>query len=268
MSPPLPLWSCLDEVMQRCLGYERCALVLDFDGTLAPIVPDPEAACLSPAMQALLGDLARQRRYRLAIVSGRALGDLRRRIPGNGWYLAGNHGLEIDGPGGRYDHPEAQRVRPEMMTLAHELRCDLVHIPGVFVEDKGVTLSVHYRQVPAAYIPQVRDSVVKRTGPAVEAGVLALRAGKAVIEIRPNVAWGKGEALRWIVERLDQDVPTARMLALYLGDDETDEDAFRAIASSGIGIVVGGDRSQSAAQYYVQSVDEVERFLRVLHECG
>jgi len=266
MSRPLPLWSHLDEVMQRCLGHACCAVLLDFDGTLAPIVPEPDAARPSPGMQMLLDTLARHPRYRLAIVSGRALDDLRRRVSGNDWYLAGNHGMEIEGPGGRFDHPEARRARPRIMALAQDLRGDLGHIPGAFVEDKGMTLSVHYRQVPAAYVSQVTDSVLKCTGPTVEAGILTLRAGKAVIEIRPNVPWDKGEAVRWIVERLSQEGAVGPLLSLYVGDDETDEDAFRAVASSGIGIVVGHDRSYSAAHYYVQSVDEVERFLRVLHE--
>jgi trehalose 6-phosphate phosphatase len=264
MSPPLPLWSYLEGVLQRCRSHDCCALLLDFDGTLTPIVPHPEAAHLSPTMQELLGALAAYPSYRVAIVSGRALADLQPRIAASGLYLAGNHGLEIEGPGGRYDHPEAQRLRPQMTALAHDLRADLAEIPQALVEDKGVTLSVHYRQVPASFVPEVRARLLKRTGRALEAGVLALRTGKAVLEIRPSVPWGKGEAVHWIVERLYQDMPGAHMLALYLGDDDTDEDAFRAIASSGIGIVVGRDRLHSAAPYYVQSVEEVERFLSTL----
>jgi trehalose 6-phosphate phosphatase len=264
MSPPLPLWNCLQEVMQRCLEHERCALLLDFDGTLAPIVSDPAAACPSPSMRAVLEVLARHPRYRLALISGRGLADLRRRIGDEGWYLAGNHGLEIEGPAGRYDHPEALRLRPQMTALRHELQAALAQIPGAIVEDKGLTLSVHYRQVPVARVPEVKRQVEHYTRPALESGVLVLRAGKAVLEIRPNVAWGKGEAVRWIIERLRQYPPTTSVLALYLGDDETDEDAFRALPPSGIGIVVGSDRPHSAARYCVDSVDDVERFLGLL----
>lgn len=260
------LWSYLDEVLQRCLSHEPCALLFDYDGTLTPIVLHPDAARLSPTMQALLGALAAHPRYRVAIVSGRALDDLRGRVTGNGLYLAGNHGLEIEGPAGRYDYPEVQWLRPQIKALTHDLQRDLAEIPGALVEDKGVTLSVHYRQVPGALVPQVRDRLLQRAGPAIEAGVLTLRTGKAVLEVRPNVPWDKGEAVRWIVGRLQQDMPAARMLALYLGDDDTDEDAFRALASSGIGVLVGGGRPHSAAHYYVQSVEEVERFLRLLSE--
>jgi trehalose 6-phosphate phosphatase len=265
MSPPLPLWSYLEAVLQRCLSHERCALLCDYDGTLTPIVPHPDDAYLSPRMQELLGALAAHPRYRVAIVSGRALDDLRGRVTGHGLYLAGNHGLEIEGPGGPYDYPEMQRLRPQMKALAYDLRRDLAAIPGVLVEDKGVTLSVHYRRVPAALVPQIRERLLQRAGPAVEDGVLTLRTGKAVLEVRPNVPWDKGEAVRWIVGDLQQDMLAARVLALYVGDDDTDEDAFRALARSGLGVVVG-DRPHSAAHYYVQSVEEVERFLGVLSE--
>jgi trehalose 6-phosphate phosphatase len=216
--------------------------------------------------QELLRALAAHPRYRVGIVSGRALDDLRGRIAGHGLYLAGNHGLEIEGVGGRYDYPAVRPLRPMMAALTHDLKRELAEIPGVLVEDKGLTLSVHYRQVPTAFVPRVRERLLEHARPGIEAGVFTLRTGKAVLEVRPNVPWDKGEAVRWMVERWHREMPGSRLLALYLGDDDTDEDAFRAIASSGIGIVVGGERHCSAAHYYVQSVEEVGRFLRILCE--
>jgi trehalose-phosphatase len=153
-----------------------------------------------------------------------------------------------------------------MQALTQALQRDLAEIPGVLIEDKGLTLSVHYRGVPAASAPLVKERLFARAGPAVEAGLLALRTGKAVLEVRPCVPWGKGEALRWIVQRLRQDMPTASLLAIYVGDDDTDEDAFHVLAPTDVGIVVGSDRHYSGATYYVESVEEVERFLRCLRE--
>jgi trehalose-phosphatase len=239
-------------------------LLLDYDGTLTPIVPHPDAARLSPTLQALLSALAAHPRYRVAIVSGRTLADLQARVTGNEFYLAGNHGLEIEWPGGRYEYPGVQSLRPQIHALAQALWQDLTELPGIFIEDKGVTLSVHYRRVPAACVPMVKERLLARAGPAVAAGVFTLRTGKAVLEVRPHVPWDKGEAVRWIVDRLRQDMPTANVLAIYLGDDETDEDAFHVLAATGIGIVVASDRPHSAAQYYVESVEAVERFLGVL----
>jgi trehalose 6-phosphate phosphatase len=241
-------------------------LLLDYDGTLAPIVPHPDAACLSPTMQDVLSALAKHPRYRVAIVSGRTLDDLRRRVPGNGLSLAGNHGLEIEGVGGRYEYPEVQRWRPQIHALVQALQRDLAQIPGAFIEDKGVTLSVHYRGVPEAWVTTVKERLRARVGPALAAGVFTLRTGKAVLEVRPDVPWNKGMAVGWMVDRLRQEMSTGNVLAIYLGDDDTDEDVFRVLASSGIGIVVGSNRRGSAAHYWVESVEEVERFLRVLRE--
>jgi trehalose 6-phosphate phosphatase len=241
-------------------------LLLDYDGTLTPIVSHPDAARLSPTMAELVSRLAKHPRYRVAVVSGRAVDDLRRRVAGNGLSLAGNHGLEIEGPDGRYEYPEVQRVRPHIRALAEALRRDLAEIPGALIEDKGVTLSVHYRGVPETWVRTVQERLEERIRPAVEAGVVQLRPGKAVFEVRPHVPWDKGEAVRWMVDRLRQDLPPTGVLAIYLGDDETDEDAFRVLASTGIGIVVGSNRQHSAAHYWVESVEEVERFLRALHE--
>ena len=262
----MPLWYHLDAVLQRCRTHERCVLLLDYDGTLTPIVNDPDAARLNPTMQRLLDTLAQHPCYRLAVVSGRALADLRTRVRGSKLYLAGNHGLEIEGPGMRYDHPAVQRLRPELDAVAEALRHDLRGIPGAWVEHKGYTLSVHVRRVPATLVPEVRARLFHRAGPVVERGLLALRTGKAVLEVRPCVKWDKGEAVRWIVARVRLEKPDASLGVIYIGDDDSDEDAFSTLGSTDVGIVVGSDRSHSAAPYYVESVEQTERFLTILSE--
>jgi trehalose 6-phosphate phosphatase len=264
MSRPLPLWQHLEPVLQRCRAHERCALFLDYDGTLTPIVEDPEAARLSPAVHHVLRTLVRHPRYWVAIVSGRSLADLRGRVAEEGLYLAGNHGLEIEGPSMRFDHPEGRRLSPHLKALRHALQRDLHEIAGAWVEDKGLSLSVHYRRVPEDLVPEVQERVRRRVAPAVEAGLCVLRSGKAVLEVRPHVPWHKGEAVRWILTQLRRQDPAAGVLPLYLGDDDTDEDAFRALGSEGIGIVVGRDRLHSTAPYYLPAVEDTARFLRIL----
>jgi trehalose 6-phosphate phosphatase len=264
MSSPLFLWHHLKQLTQHCIGHDRCVLFLDYDGTLAPIVEDPAAARMALTTQDVLAALARHPRYRLAVVSGRALADLRTRLCGNGLMLAGNHGLEITGPGICFQHPEAWQQRPELDALVQAMTGDLDAIPGAWVEDKGLTVSVHFRRVPADRVPEVKAHVLKRVAPSIDAGRLALRTGKAVLEIRPRVQWTKGEAVSWILERIRGENPAASVLALYIGDDDTDEDAFRTLASTGVGIVVGPDRHGSAARFYVESTAEVERLLTVL----
>ena len=202
MSSPLLLWNHLETLIQRCIVHECCVLFLDYDGTLAPIVEDPAAAQMAPAMQHALTALAQHPRYRVGIVSGRALADLRTRVEGKGLYLAGNHGLEIEGPGISYQHPEAWWLRPELDALAQAMNSDLEAIPGAWVEDKGLTLSMHFRRVSAASVPEVKARLIKHVAPGIDAGLLALRTGKAVLEIRPRVEWSKGEAVSWILEQI------------------------------------------------------------------
>jgi trehalose-phosphatase len=217
-------------------------------------------------MQQVLHALTRHQQYRVAIVSGRSLADLRQRVPVQAMYLAGNHGLEIDGPVGHFVHPQAQRLRPQFAELRQALQRDLEEIPGVLVEDKGLTLSVHFRRVPEALVPEVNSRVMRGVAPAIDAGLCVLRTGKAVFEVRPRMPWDKGEAVRWVLARLRLETPSARVLPLYLGDDETDEDAFRILAADGIGIVVGRDRSPSMAHYYLDSTEDAVQFLSILSE--
>jgi trehalose 6-phosphate phosphatase len=239
-------------------------LLLDYDGTLTPIVTDPAAAYLSPAMRQILTALVHHPRYQVAMVSGRALADLRERAEGLALYLAGNHGLEIAGPEIAYSHPEAVQLQPQLRTLAQDLQQELETIPGAWVEDKGLTLTVHTREVPTAYIPLVQRRVLRLLRSALEARALALRTGKAVLEVRPAIKWDKGGALRWIVDHMCLSQSASGMFPVYIGDDETDEDAFQALGTAGLGILVGCDRLSSAAHYYVESVEQTMQFLAML----
>src|SRR5437879_10613404 len=111
--------------------------------------------------------------------------------------MAGNRGLQIAGPEIEYWHTEAVRLQPQLRTLAQELQQELETIPGAWVEDKGLTLTVHKREVPTAYVPLVQRRVLRCIGPALEARALVLRTGKAVLETRPGSTWGKGRGRRW-----------------------------------------------------------------------
>ena len=241
-------------------------MLLDYDGTLTPLMTDPTAACLSPATRQVLAALLHHPRYQVAIVSGRALTDLQARVAGLTRYLAGNHGLEIAAPGMAYCHPEAVQLQPQVRALAEVLQYNLETIPGAWVEEKGLTLTVHMREVPTPYVPLVQRRVVRLLRPALEDRVCVLRTGKAVVEVRPAVKWDKGEAVRWIVEHMRQGRPATDVFPVYIGDDETDEDAFRALGTAGLGILVGSERLSSAAHYCVESVEQTTQFLAVL--CG
>lgn len=250
-----PLPDLLDraEAVRALLATGRPALVaLDFDGTLTEIVDDPAAPRLTPERRAILARLPSPRRV-LAIVSGRALDDVRERVGLDDVVYVGNHGIEIEGPG-------IEGSRAEAEGIARRLSAVLAEIPerrGVFVEDKrlGATVHVRPRDDPALHEEVGHDlrDLVERSG-------FLLRPGKASWEIRPSEARDKGEAL----ERLLDHVPGARIeTSMYVGDDTTDEDAFRALAA-GITARVGSPDADTAADAYLPDPEAVYRLLEAI----
>jgi trehalose 6-phosphate phosphatase len=210
-------------------------VLLDFDGTLAPIVERPELAAMPETTRAAVERLRTANGVTIAVVSGRGLADARDRAAIPGVAYAGNHGMEIEGPGIRRVHEEAARTRPLLEAVAARLRGELEAVPDAIVEDKGLTLSIHYRLVSASDVGRVEQAV-----DAAVAGHDGLRVtrGKKVLEIRPRVDWHKGRAVEFL---LDHIAPPADAPILYFGDDTTDEDAFRALRGwpGGEGIFVG-----------------------------
>jgi trehalose 6-phosphate phosphatase len=233
-------------------------LCLDFDGTLAPIVPDPGDAQMPDETRGVLEALAARRGVTLAVVSGRSLADLQSRV-GLDVILAGNHGLEIAAKGSELRNPNAAKWQ----SLLHQICADLARrigaIPGALIEDKGLTASVHYRNVARADFARLAEMVCAAVEPA--SSHFFLRRGKKVFEILPRVRWHKGTAVRWIRERLRTRV-TGDISVAYIGDDITDEFAFREL-SSGITIRVGKETS-TAARFCVRDTGEVLKFLKWL----
>jgi trehalose 6-phosphate phosphatase len=204
----------------------RLVLLLDFDGTLAPIVDRPELAAMAEGTRAALDRLMAMEGVAVAVVSGRGLADVRERAAIPDIAYAGNHGMEIEGAGLHRMHPEAAAARPELETVAAIIEPALEGIDGAFLEDKGLTLSIHYRLAPD-HAEEVREIVLEAAGGRPELEVFE---GKMIVEVRPRVEWHKGKAVLFL---LDQMRPPQHAPVLYLGDDRTDEDAFREMESWG-----------------------------------
>lgn len=234
-------------------------LLMDYDGTLTPIVERPEEAIIPTDMKRHLLQLSK--RYPIAIISGRALKDIRKLVGLRKIYYAGNHGLEISGPSLRLVRPEAEKVAPTVSEICNDLMVKLGHIDGVIVEDKGLTASIHHRLVAPGKLGELKRIFTKTTRPHLRAGRVKIARGKKVLEIRPNINWGKGKAVLWIIEALK---PKGEALPIYLGDDETDEDAFRALRGRGMTILVSKTPRKSNAEYFLRDVGEVKVFLRKL----
>ncbi len=244
----------------RLQSKARVLLLFDYDGTLTPIVSRPEDALLSGKVAGLLGVLATQPRYVVGIVSGRSLDDLRILADVPGIVHAGNHGMEIRGNGWEFVHPGAVAAKEVLNQSASELRESLGHIPGVLVEHKGLTLSVHFRAVDDSRVDDVYSTVREITARRVAGGELRLTHGKKVVEVRPDISWDKGKAIETIWRECG-DCP----FPVYFGDDLTDEDGFRAVQDlGGMAVFVGSPRQGTVALHQLESPEEVEETLLLL----
>jgi trehalose 6-phosphate phosphatase len=256
------VWS---NVAHRLKSADHILLLTDYDGTLTPIVDKPESAVLFNETRKLLRTLTKNRRYTVGIVSGRALPDLKSKVGLERIIYAGNHGLEIEGFGSSFLEPIAEEMRPFLKMLNQALSATFRGIKGVFVEDKGLTLSVHYRMVDGSEEERVRGAFERITDPLHLTGRIRITRGKKVYEIRPPVDWDKGKAIGWLITRFRESRGKGGTLPIYLGDDLTDEDGFEVIEkNNGISVFVGGDNSQSVARYFLKSPEEVSEFLKML----
>ena len=240
-------------ILSRLPDAPRILLGLDFDGTLAPLAAEPALAALPASTRATLQSLAARAQVSLAIVSGRSLADVRGRVDLSGIIYAGNHGLEIDGPTVRFVDVEAAATGSVLQQVASDLAERLAGIAGALIEDKSLTLSIHYRLVA----PQEREAVYRAVQDALAAAsaMLFLTKGDMVYEVRPHLRWNKGAALRWIQQQLG----IAETVVIYAGDDATDEDAFAALKDA-ITIKVGR-KGETAARYVLSNPDDVGAFL-------
>ncbi|MDP8235734.1 MAG: trehalose-phosphatase [Candidatus Erginobacter occultus] len=257
------LFSDWDGVAARLAGAGQVLLCLDYDGTLSPIVRRPAAARLAGSTREILRRLAGSERVTLAVISGRGLEDVRNRVGLKGVIYAGNHGLEIRGPDLEYLNPSARRARPALRAAAKKLVRQLVAIEGAEVEDKGLTLSVHYRRVRPPDRDLVRDTVFQVIAPARSRRAVRVGEGKMVIEIRPPTPWNKGNAVN-LLRREAGKSGEGKPLPVYVGDDRTDEDAFKVLKGKGITIKVGPPGVETLARYRLAGVGEVKEFLRRL----
>ncbi len=250
---PTPLWTDhWDSIVSNYIARQRLLVACDFDGTLAPIVPRPGDAALPTEVRGLLRKLQSMPGITVAVISGRSVRDLRMRVGIDGVLYAGNHGLEIDAPGILWASAEARTHRPELSSALAELRSQAGQIPGVIIEDKQLTGTVHWRLVPGDLFETLREiveSVVARYPG------LRLCTGKAIWELRPRVEWNKGSALQSFLTRLNLEPSDA----IYLGDDETDESAFRML-SEGLGLRIG-ESPETAAHYRLRDQEAAVAFL-------
>jgi trehalose 6-phosphate phosphatase len=248
-----------EEIARRLAGRSP-AVFLDYDGTLSPIAPRPELATLPEPTREILRRLAA--RGPVAILSGRGREDVAALVGLDGLTYAGSHGFDIAGPTLRREIGDG--IPERIDRAAARLREELSGIEGALVEPKRFAVAIHYRLARPEDLPRIEQAV-----DAVRAEYPDLRKvpGKKIFELRPDLDWDKGHALLWLlealhVERLDED--GGEVVPLYVGDDVTDEDAFRAIEGRGIGVLVAEEPRETAAAYSLRNPEEVRVFLERL----
>ncbi len=247
-------------ILERLREAKHIFLFLDYDGTLTPIVSHPEEAHLSGEMRGLLLNLKKNPRVHLAIVSGRSIADIRKRVGLKGIYYVGNHGLEIFEPKHGTKRFVPKKVIQEMGRIRNRLNNQLRKVAGVHIEDKGCILAVHYRNADLKWVPSMSMTIKQEMKDSIDS--FCIGQGKFVFEVRPKSAGDKGVAVCELLNRVDQD----GVLPLYIGDDQTDEDAFKVLRRQGITIMVGSP-PLSSARYYVKDPAEVFQFFdRVQNE--
>jgi alpha,alpha-trehalase len=236
---------------------KHLAFFLDYDGTLAPIAARPEEARMPESVRELVWQLACL--CTVAIVSGRDRADVEKRVGLPGLIYAGSHGFDISGPDGlAMQHPEADAYLPDLNNADKVLNHLLKDVEGARLERKSYALAVHYRNVPEAKVAYVKDALYRISH---STDRLVLTTGKKVLELRPALDWHKGKAVGWIMEALHLD--PAKAVPIYLGDDVTDEDAFRFVAGTGVGILVGGRGGPTHAVYRLEDISQVEQLLLI-----
>jgi len=238
------------------LDFPSLLLFFDYDGTLVPLQPKPGMSRLHPHRRTILAEIAR--RHRTAVVSGRSLSDVRSLVGLPRIAFAGNHGLEIQIGRTHWVHPEAEETALLLSQIIKEADFRLKSIPGIHVENKRLTASVHFRQAKLGDEPEIRR-ILRRLVPSGD-GPVRLTEGAKVIEIRPAVDWDKGHAVLFMAALMD---PKAKALPLYFGDDRTDEDAFQALAGRGITVFIGR-KKRTDARYRLPDVGAVWSFIRTL----
>ena len=239
------------------IGERRPAVFLDYDGTLTPIVDDPDAATLPDATRRAIRRLAKL--CPVAIVSGRDRADVATLVGIEDMVVAGSHGFDITGPGWEHQFPPGADAQPSLAAAADQLDAEIGDIPGALVERKRYAVAIHFRRVDPDRVDEIDIAVERAVS---DHDGLRRTAGKMIFELRPDLDWDKGRALEFLLEQLHLDHPD--IVPVYVGDDDTDEDALQVVRHGGLGVIVGDENRPTAAHLRLDDPGETMTFLHRL----
>src|SRR5690554_128304 len=253
---PRPLVFGQNSTIWKKLEEREPLFFLDYDGTLTPIVSRPEDAVISEEMRDTLRQVADA--FTVAIITGRDTQDVKDFIQLDNLIYAGSHGYSISGPGGLFkEHEKGEEIISELDKIEKELEKEFSgKTEGVQVERKRYAIAVHYRNARESDVSIVYDTVKRMLE---KYDGFKQGEGKKVVEVKPDIDWHKGKAVLWILDALGLD-NRDRYLPIFIGDDITDEDAFRTLKDDGLGILVGTHGQETDAHYSLKNVFQVKEF--------
>lgn len=240
------------------LSRPKLLLMTDYDGTLVPIRERPELAVAGPALLKAIKGVLKKPGVKLAVVSGRDAAELKKLLPVEGIFFAGCHGAEIVIPSGeKFTVVDEKMLAPVLEVVAGKALDSIEGRDGFLVERKRASVALHYRLADPAAVPKVLEDFVMSVRPVVTKHNLEFIAGKKVIEVRPKGV-NKGETVKYLT------CVNPGYYPVYVGDDTTDEDAFRAVREKGLGVLVSAYKRLTAASRWLRGPNEVIRFLQML----
>lgn len=244
-----------EEIIERLM--EGAPVVfLDYDGTLTPIVEVPSKAVLSDSMRGTLHRLSMH--CPVVLMSGRSLPDVRRKVGLDTIIYVGSHGFEVLGPWGQYVEDQGESFKSLLDQAEAALRFKIGDIRGALVERRRFSIAVHHKLVDPHDYPRLKAVVehVARRYPELESII-----GKRAFEFRPNMDWHKGRAVKVVIDMIGL---RKNAVPMYIGDDITDEKAFKAIGEGGVTILVTEGPRDSSAQFVLYDFLEVQELLEQL----
>ena len=249
-------------IEKKILNSYSIFLFLDYDGTLVPFKHKPTEVTTPEKIKKIIRQLIKNPKLQIIIVTGRTLHDIQNLLNLKGLSFIALHGLYIKtSNGSQFNWKSADQTRLLIKEIKENMEKELLEKEGAFLEDKGLTLVLHYRLLSSNRIQIIRGKFKKIVFTHDKNQVLEIINGAKIIETRPK-GWNKGTAVEMFLKKYTN---KKNILSIYIGDDITDEDAFQFIGKKGISIYVANQsKRMTAAQYYVKNPDEVLIFLQSL----
>ena len=245
----------LNEVLGEIKNAEKAVFLSDFDGTLSKIARTPDKAVLAPGAKEVLEKLSQK--VPVAIVSGRELKDVKEKVGINNLIYAGNHGAEWEINGKYFSLKFSQKTEQAVKSAKKDFEILAKNYPGIFVEEKKFAFSVHYRALDSKTAKKFLNDAQFVIEKIKKSGLAEVGYGKKVIDVKPSASGNKGLFVKFLLKSFKN---SKKLTVIYLGDDKTDEDVFKAL-KNGITILVGHNK-KSSAKYSLKNPTEVVAFLQ------